>query len=37
MWNAEFYVKVDDNVDLDLGKFEYITWFFLLIDYLLFF
>ena len=20
-WDAEFYVKVDDNVDLDLGKY----------------
>lgn len=20
IWDAEFYVKVDDNVDLDLGK-----------------
>jgi len=19
-WDAEFYVKVDDNIDLDLGK-----------------
>lgn len=34
MWDAEFYVKVDDNIDLDLGRsshtfcfYKIIFWF----------
>lgn len=26
-WDAEFYVKVDDNIDLDLGKHSYMHLF----------
>jgi hypothetical protein len=26
-WDADFYVKVDDNIDLDLGKFSLLLHF----------
>lgn len=26
-WNAEFYVKVDDNINLDLGRAQCFTHF----------
>lgn len=26
IWDAEFYVKVDDNIDLDLGRASFILF-----------